>query len=460
MHVPKLGLVIVGLLATALAATGQEAFTLASAPPVVVKTVPEAGDDNVDPGLGEIRITFSKKMQPGNFSVVQNTKENFPDVAGKPRYDTDQRTLLLPVKLQAGRTYALWVNTERFRNCKDENGQPALPYLLVFRTRGGGAEPPAPRFDPAVGLAAFDALWADMDRRYSYFEHKHIDWPGLKAKYRPQFEAAATRREYLKTLSALLAELKDGHVWIEVPWGSIYPHRFPPRPTDVNPTAILRTLAAPRDLGGYVTVGTTRDDRFAAIVVTQQNRATRELNRQLLDFIAEQRQAPGFIVDLRRAGGGNEALAREIAERFCAKEVVYARSLFRGGPGHTEFTRPLERKLKAAADPIAAPLVVVLGPGCVSSGEGWAKMFAALPQVKTIGQPTLGSSGNPQPFTLPGLDIKVWYSRWVDQMPDGTVVEDHGIHPQIPVSFGPEAFASADPTWEKALAVLKSATSR
>jgi RNA polymerase sigma-70 factor (ECF subfamily) len=40
------------------------------------------------------------------------------------------------VKLQAGKTYAIWVNNQKFRDFKDANGQPAVPYLLVFRTKG------------------------------------------------------------------------------------------------------------------------------------------------------------------------------------------------------------------------------------------------------------------------------------------------------------------------------------
>ena len=36
--------------------------TLDNAPPVVVKTTPEAGATEVDPTLSEIRVTFSKKM--------------------------------------------------------------------------------------------------------------------------------------------------------------------------------------------------------------------------------------------------------------------------------------------------------------------------------------------------------------------------------------------------------------
>jgi hypothetical protein len=42
---------------------------------------------------------------------------------------------VLPVHLEAGKTYALWLNTDKFQNFKDDKGQPAVPYLLVFATK-------------------------------------------------------------------------------------------------------------------------------------------------------------------------------------------------------------------------------------------------------------------------------------------------------------------------------------
>ncbi|HEY2784094.1 MAG TPA: Ig-like domain-containing protein [Fimbriiglobus sp.] len=42
--------------------------TLASVPPVVVKTVPVAGADDVDPKRTEVRVTFSKDMQDKSWS--------------------------------------------------------------------------------------------------------------------------------------------------------------------------------------------------------------------------------------------------------------------------------------------------------------------------------------------------------------------------------------------------------
>lgn len=109
--------------------------TLESVPPVVVKSTPQAGSDDVDPQLTEIRATFSKRMTDQSWSWSTYTKDSFPKVDGKPRYLEDGRTCVLPVKLEPGRTYAIWLNSDRFKSFKDADGSPAIPYLLVFRTR-------------------------------------------------------------------------------------------------------------------------------------------------------------------------------------------------------------------------------------------------------------------------------------------------------------------------------------
>lgn len=111
-----------------------EDVTLESVPPVVVKSVPEAGTSDVDPQLAEIKITFSKEMQDGSWSWSTLSKESFPELNGKPKYLDDNRTCVLPVKLEPGKTYAIWANSQKFRNFKDAGGRPAVPYLLVFKT--------------------------------------------------------------------------------------------------------------------------------------------------------------------------------------------------------------------------------------------------------------------------------------------------------------------------------------
>jgi len=82
-------------------------------------------------------------------------------------------------------------------------------------------------------------------------------------------------------------------------------------------------------------------------------------------------------------------------------------------------------------------------------------MMKCLPQVTTAGLPTRGSSGNPKPFTLPGVPVTVVYSRWVDMLPDGTPIEGRGVSPEILVDLPKEEYKNADPTWQRALKVLR-----
>jgi len=109
---------------------------LQTAPPVVVKTVPESGANGVDPATTSIRVKFSKPMQDGSWSWSTAGKDTNPETTGKPKYEKDKRTCVLPVKLQPGKTYAFWLNSQKFRNFKDADGQPAVPYLLIFKTKG------------------------------------------------------------------------------------------------------------------------------------------------------------------------------------------------------------------------------------------------------------------------------------------------------------------------------------
>jgi len=112
-----------------------EEITLETARPVVIKSAPEAGAEGVDPGTTQISVTFSKQMQGGTWSWCVLSKESYPGTSEAPKYLEDKRTCVLPVKLQPGRTYAVWINSEKFYEFKDTKGQPAVPYLLVFRTR-------------------------------------------------------------------------------------------------------------------------------------------------------------------------------------------------------------------------------------------------------------------------------------------------------------------------------------
>jgi RNA polymerase sigma-70 factor (ECF subfamily) len=173
---------VAAMLIVTVAARGETQISLASAPPVVVKTFPVAGAQGVDPALTEIRVTYSKAMQDGSWSWSTWGQENFPETAGKIRYLSDGRTCVLPVKLQPGKFYASWLNSDKFKNFKDKDGRPAVPYLLTFRTAASGADGQGAGATEEFQRLLNDdqrAVMAWTDRQFrSFFDARNFDhWP-------------------------------------------------------------------------------------------------------------------------------------------------------------------------------------------------------------------------------------------------------------------------------------------
>lgn len=117
-----------------LAVMASEEVSVQNMQPVVIRTIPEAGATGVDPSLSEIKVTFSKEMMDKNWSWVRMSLETFPELIGQPYYLEDNRTCVVRVKLEPGKTYVVWFNSERFMNFKDLAGRSAIPYPLVFET--------------------------------------------------------------------------------------------------------------------------------------------------------------------------------------------------------------------------------------------------------------------------------------------------------------------------------------
>ena len=106
-----------------------------SMPPVVVKTFPESGSKDVSPGVVELKVTFSKEMRDKSWSPSSVWANSTPVMIGEPTYDADHKTWTMKVKLEPGKTYGYWLNSQKFANFKDAQGHSAVPYLLVFQTK-------------------------------------------------------------------------------------------------------------------------------------------------------------------------------------------------------------------------------------------------------------------------------------------------------------------------------------
>jgi hypothetical protein len=169
---------------------------------------------------------------------------------------------------------------------------------------------------------------------------KQIDWDELSGRYREAAESSKTPEEFAKVIHDMLAELRDVHVWINLPDGtSLHPFASTYRANYDHRTVAgkLRQLKRFDPLGF---VGRTAEG-FAVIAVIGLPPEPDELYEQMLDAITGMFDAPGFIVDLRANRGGAEPRAAQIAGLFADRDYLYARSKFRAGPNSTISARRL-----------------------------------------------------------------------------------------------------------------------
>ena len=319
---------------------------------------------------------------------------------------------------------------------------------MVFLSKTGNLQVKNISVQKAAAEESFSLLVQQMDRYYSYFEHKKVDWNGLVDKYRARATAAKKRKEFESVVLEMLAELKDGHIWImrggqrKQAWSQSKVKR------NYDFRAVDRNLKNIQKFGRIGLVARTKKGNLGYVRVTSLAVGLDEM-RPMLKAIAGIFDTDGMIVDLRANGGGSEDLGLVLAGAFCKEPVTYAINRFRKNEKHNEFVENPRLPLSPIrGDIYDKPVVALIGAGAVSSAEGTALMFQALPNVTLVGQPTRGSTGNPAGVTLPN-GTEVWFSRWVACNADGEPIEDRGVQPDIEVEH-----AKGDTTFKRAVGEL------
>lgn len=108
----------------------------------VADTIPKLYAEDVDSNTASIKITFSQPMKPAEQFYSSFAPADFPAAAGKPAFDSTGIEWTLPVKLEAGKVYALAVNCgDAAKNIKNfqtgfqsVSGQMCEKFVLVFAT--------------------------------------------------------------------------------------------------------------------------------------------------------------------------------------------------------------------------------------------------------------------------------------------------------------------------------------
>ena len=420
-----------------------------AAPPRVIETVPEDGQQDVDPRLKQIRISFDQDMGRGR--SICGGGPTYPKTVGKPRW-INRRTIVLPVRLEPNRDYGLSVNSRSFKNFKNLRGQPAVVYPIRFRTGSGRPQP--------VGSIATDnkeaikELRRAINENYSYYNLRRIRWDELFRKYNQMMEQAKTPREFATTAGKLLAHAEDVHLWVKIGDETVGGFR---RNVQRNYDGKVLEKIVPNWQKRSAAVYTGRfEDGIGYILITSWAGQRAEALTQAYVAIWEFADAPGLIIDVRPNGGGAEPLAREVAGCFVDKPVLYAKNVYRAlnepggfGKAHERILQPNKTRPR-----YRGKIAVLMGQANMSSCEAFLLMMKQVPGCKLIGQKSYGSSGNPKPYEL-GNGVTVYLPSWKAMRPDGTCFEGEGIKPDIAVKTPPMQLPNRDPVLEAALKFLR-----
>jgi hypothetical protein len=422
-------------------------------PPRVLTLSPEHRDAEVDAvKTRRLVVVFDRDMLITGFSFCGGGPQFPPAAAGKkPRWQ-DRRICVMEVELEPDHVYELSLNCASGKSFRSAAGVPLSPRSWRFATLPAKLLPPAEQ--RRQNQRALEALREALEASYSYYDLRGLDWTAIFRKHEPAILASKSPRGWASAVGTMLEPTGDLHLYLRageewsVPTGrrSVDPlHRGP---------LVRRYLKDVKQATGRVATGRT-DDGIGYVMIAGWS--AREDVDAVEAALTELRREKALIVDVRPNDGGDELLARRVAQWFVRGTKVYGRHRLRTGKGPRGFGAVQERPLTGNEDAekrFDGPVAVLIGPYVMSSCESFVQMMEQAPDCTTVGRPTYGSSGRPVPHDLPN-GVKIFIPSWQDLLPDGTCREGKGIAPDILVEVDPKQLGERDPILERALEVLR-----
>ena len=297
----------------------------------------------------------------------------------------------------------------------------------------------------------FEILWQNLDRKYSLFTTKGIDWDSIHQVYRPDIHNDMHDTALFQTVGRMIQELKDGHTDITSSFGKIEFDYTTGSKKNFVPHIIAFTYLGDDgkerdwmlydiiDSVGYVYIGSF------------SNEITEDGIREVLNYFTDTK---GIIIDVRNNTGGNDRYCKVIANHFFDQKRKVEINHYKTGPGHDDFgTIDFYIEPKEGFG-ISNPTVILTNRACFSACNSFVGWMSTLPHVSIVGDTTGGGGGTPHFSELPnGWTYR--YSANKSYRPDGLNMDD-GIPPDHFVSLTEKDSANwKDTLIEYALDLIK-----
>lgn len=292
-------------------------------------------------------------------------------------------------------------------------------------------------FEPDLGshdpLANFDYLWNEVDKKYSYFELKSIDWNEIRNFYRPMLSASSTEKELFDVLANMLNELRDDHTNLISPFNVSRYNVSLTGPENFR----LRTIEEFYLPGAWITGAFTHDflDN-EEIGYIRYGSFLAEFSDEQIDLILNRYQnTRGLILDLRANGGGSIFNVPKILGRFTQTKTLVGYSITRNGPKHNDFSdRENFYITPNKGVKYSKPIIVLIDRGSYSATTLFALATKAFPNITLMGDTSGGGGGLPNGGQLPnGWTYRFSVSQLIDL--NGDNFAEDGVPADIPAAF-------------------------
>lgn len=110
-------------------------------PPVVIRSDPMSGAQQIDPGRTQLEITFQQPLAAGEWRLATTPFGPVPQSTGRLRLAPDGRSVVVPVRLEPETQYVIGINLDDDDDqIRSRSGVAALPWLLTFTTGAASDE--------------------------------------------------------------------------------------------------------------------------------------------------------------------------------------------------------------------------------------------------------------------------------------------------------------------------------
>ncbi len=280
----------------------------------------------------------------------------------------------------------------------------------------------------------YNLLWETLNRNYSYFTYKDINWDSVDAQYRPLINDNMSSKELWGYLSEMLCVLDDGHV--NLIDGELWSKRSDCQTTSYKKNFNFDIIKMGYFFNGVKYSGPLLYTTIDSVGYVYYSSFKLDVSEADIDLIIDQfKNMKGIIFDIRDNGGGDSDNAEIIQSRLLSEKTLVEYTYFKKGPGHNDFSEPQKLYISPKGPrQFTKPIAVLINRNSFSSSSFFASRMSVLPHVALIGDTTSGGAGRPKYFDLPN-GWAVRYSSDYSLRADGFNFEN-GVPPDFQVNTG------------------------